>query len=167
MMEGVSIAFGIIWIIIVVSIISRIAKGASNVNKAQQQARARMQQQFGASAQQQERQVYDAQQENLDRIRRLDQSRTAGRAQSGSYSQSSQYNRAYGSKPVDVKTSSVLLEDRRNDWLAQQLREEAASKRRFSSDLGASHEAECAADDLRRDHRKRHNTTGINRSTFR
>jgi hypothetical protein len=61
----------------------------------------------------------------------------------------------------------VLLEDRRNDWLAQQLREEAAIKRRGSSDLGASHEVECAADDLKQSHVRRHNTNGINKRTFR
>ena len=61
----------------------------------------------------------------------------------------------------------VLQEDRKNDWLAKQLREEANIARRSDLDLGAAHERECAADDLRRDHRKRHNTTGISRSTFR
>ena len=166
-MEAVSVVFGIIWIIIVISIISRIAKGAANVNKTQQQVRQNLQQ-FQASAPQQYRAVYDAQQENLDRIKRLDQNSSAKRVPASSYSQASQYNRAYSSKPVDVKTTSVLLEDRRNDWLAQQLREEAAVKRRgMLSDLGAAHEVECAADDLKQSHVRRHNTNGINKRTFR
>ena len=61
----------------------------------------------------------------------------------------------------------VLLEDRRNDWLAKQLREEAAIKRRGSIyDLGASHDVSCDADNLKRYHTKRHNTNGLNRQTF-
>ena len=159
-MEVVSILFGLIWMIVVITIIVRVAAGASKAAR-QQQISQRLQQP------QQNRAVYDAQQQNLDRMKRLDQSSSARRVPSGSYSQAQQYNRAYSSKPVDVKTTSVLLEDRRNDWLAQQLREEAALKRRAGADLGAVHEVECAADDLKRSHARRHNTTGINRNTFR
>lgn len=160
-MEVVSILFGLIWMFVVITIIVKVASGASKAAKTQQQIAQRVQQM------QQNRAVYDAQQQNLDRMRRLDQSSSARRAPSGSYSQAQQYDRAYASKPVDVKTQSVLFEDRKNDWLARQFREEAALKRRAGMDLGAAHEVECAADDLKRSHVRRHNTTGLNRSTFR
>ena len=63
--------------------------------------------------------------------------------------------------------NDVLLEDRRNDWLAKQLREEAAIKRRGSIyDLGASHDVNCDAEDNRLFHVKRHNTNGLNRRMF-
>ena len=174
-MEGVSVIFGIIWIIIVISIISKVAKGASDANRAQQiQQRAAANrvppQRPGASGQgQNNAQVYDAQQERLDHMKRLDGKSSVSRTPASGYKPSSAYPSArYNSRPVDVKTSSVLLEDRRNDWLAQQLREEAAARRSgMLADLGAMHEVECAADDLKRSHVKRHNTTGINRKTFR
>lgn len=53
--------------------------------------------------------------------------------------------------------SRLFKEDRQNDWLARQMREE--KKRtvwRNFSDLGARHDAVCAADLLRRDHMARH-----------
>ncbi len=51
--------------------------------------------------------------------------------------------------------TGVMLEDRKNDWLAKQLREEANIARRSDLDLGAAHERECAADDLRKASRKK------------
>lgn len=51
--------------------------------------------------------------------------------------------------------TGVMLEDRKNDWLAKQLREEANIARRSELDLGAAHERECAADDLRKASRKK------------
>lgn len=52
--------------------------------------------------------------------------------------------------------AKVLAEDRKNDWLAKQLREEARIARRNRMDLGAVHEADCDADSLKKEHRKNH-----------
>ena len=46
------------------------------------------------------------------------------------------------------------MEDRKNDWLARQLREEARIAQKSDLDLGAAHERECAADELRKVSRK-------------
>ena len=60
------------------------------------------------------------------------------------------------------------MHSKRNDWLAKQLREEAAIKRRGSVyDLGATHDVNCDADDLKKSHVRRHNTNGVNREMFR
>ena len=50
--------------------------------------------------------------------------------------------------------SGVMMEDRKNDWLARQLREEARIAQKSDLDLGAAHERECAADELRKVSRK-------------
>ena len=48
-------------------------------------------------------------------------------------------------------------EDRKNDWMARQMREEARIKRMSGTlDLGAAHDADCDADDLKKEHRKVH-----------
>ena len=71
-------------------------------------------------------------------------------------------------KASRIGESAVLLEDRKNDWLAKQLKEEAAIARRGSVyDLGAAHEVNCDADKIKREHVKRHNTNGLNRGMFR
>ena len=172
--DAFSVFFGIIWIVLIISVISGVskkAKQASRLGQTQQRP-----QQYAPRPQ--APQSYDAQQARMDQVRRLDsKSRSAGQVYgTGAFAKTadpgkisaSKIEKSFGSRVTGtLGENAVLLEDRRNDWLAQQLREEAASKRRFSSDLGAAHEAECAADDLRRDHRKRHNTTGISRSTFR
>ena len=52
---------------------------------------------------------------------------------------------------------SKELEDRSNDWLAQQLREEKAVLRRNDVfDFGALHQQQCAAEDLRNEHQGQH-----------
>ncbi|MBR6236568.1 MAG: hypothetical protein IKR16_02385 [Firmicutes bacterium] len=175
-MEVVSILFGLIWMFVVITIIVKVASGASKAAKAQQQRsqRAQQMQQFRMPSQQsqgvrsQSGKVYDAQQESMDRARQAQSFRNVPGATYGSSNTGSRsaYS-GYKSKPVDVKTQSVLFEDRKNDWLAKQFREEAALKRRAGADLGASHEVECAADELKRSHVRRHNTTGLNKSTFR
>ena len=75
----------------------------------------------------------------------------------------------YGSTRVSgIRESSVLFEDRSNDWLARQLKEEAAILRRGSQfDLGASHSASCDATSLKRQHTRRHQSSGLDRGTFR
>ena len=71
-------------------------------------------------------------------------------------------------KASSIGQSNVLLEDRKNDWLAKQLREEAIIyKRGVGFDLGASHNVSCAADDLKRGHVRVHNSNGLDRQTFR
>ncbi len=48
---------------------------------------------------------------------------------------------------------SVLMEDRKNDWLARQLREERRIRMRGDFlDLGASHDRDCDARSLKREH---------------
>jgi hypothetical protein len=47
----------------------------------------------------------------------------------------------------------ILQEDRKNDWMARQRAEEAKALRRNFSDLGALHEASCAADELKKSHK--------------
>ena len=174
-MEVFSILFGLIWMVVVISIIVKVASGASKAARTQQQISQRVQQmqQFRMPSQQsqgvrsQSGKVYDAQQESMDRARQQSFRNVPGATYGSSNTGSRGAFSGYKSNPVDVKTQSVLFEDRKNDWLAKQFREEAALKRRAGVDLGASHEVECAADDLRRSHVRRHNTTGLNKSTFR
>lgn len=146
------IIFALIWMFAVITIIVKVASGASRT--------ARMQQQTQRAQPQQ--QQFRMPPQNSQSFRSVPGA-TYGSSNTGSRSAYS------GSRPApaDVKTQSVLFEDRRNDWLAQQFREEAALKRRAGNDLGASHEVECAADDLKRSHIRRHNTTGLNQNTFR
>ena len=56
-----------------------------------------------------------------------------------------------------------MLEDRENDWLARQRREEAATERRFSAMYGLKrmHEANCPARNLRDEHRRSCDATSI------
>ena len=51
-----------------------------------------------------------------------------------------------------IAMSAVLSEDRKHDWMARQLAEEERALRRNFSDLGALHDASCAADDLKKSH---------------
>lgn len=58
-------------------------------------------------------------------------------------------------KGVSIKDSSnnMFLEDRNNDWLAKQIKEERKILSRSDMlDLGAAHEKACQADQLRRLH---------------
>ena len=156
--EAFSIIFGLIWMFVVISIIVKIAAGASKASRTQQQIRQNLQQPQRMVSQQSQGGRTGGQQ-NFRSV----PGATYGSSNTGSRSSYS----GYKSDPVDVKTTSVLFEDRRNDWLAQQFREEAAAKRSgMLADLGALHEAECAADTLKREHVKRHNTTGIKKRTF-
>ena len=175
-MEVFSIIFALIWMFVVIRIIVKIASGASKQSQVQQQVRQNLQQMpKRLDAQSNAPKVYDAQQQNLDRMKQAQTFRSVPGSTYGSTNPARQTAfSAAKSDPfragtaVDVKTSSVLFEDRRNDWLAQQLREEARLKRTGSIyDLGAAHEVECAADDLKQTHIRRHNTNGINRRTFR
>ena len=57
-----------------------------------------------------------------------------------------------GSGSATVRLSgmgSAMMEDRQNDWLARQLREEAYIARHSKLDLGAAHERECAAEEVK------------------
>ena len=60
-------------------------------------------------------------------------------------------------------TSLASIEDREHDWLARQLREEAASERRFSAMYGLkqAHKANCPARNLRDEHRRNCDAEGI------
>ena len=62
-----------------------------------------------------------------------------------------------------------LLENRENDWLARQLREEAVSAKRFSAMYGLKrmHEANCPARSLRNEHRENCDAEGIDSGTAR
>ncbi len=59
-------------------------------------------------------------------------------------------------KGSGLSACSVLMEDRSNDWLAKQLREESRIKKLSGLDLGASHSVACAADELKKFHIARH-----------
>ncbi|MBQ1465187.1 MAG: hypothetical protein IIZ17_00705 [Eubacteriaceae bacterium] len=66
-----------------------------------------------------------------------------------------------------IRENGLLLEDRKNDWLAKQMREEAEIYRRGSLyDLGAAHEADCDARRIRLFHLRTHNTNGVDKKTF-
>ncbi|MDO4939836.1 MAG: hypothetical protein Q4E54_07760 [Lachnospiraceae bacterium] len=62
-----------------------------------------------------------------------------------------------------------LLEDRENDWLARQRREEAANERHFSAMYGLkrSHEANCPAGRLKDEHRKNCDADSVDTGTVR
>ena len=66
-----------------------------------------------------------------------------------------------------IRENGLLLEDRKNDWLAKQMREEAEIYRRGSLyDLGAAHEADCDAKRIKLFHARTHNSNGVDRKTF-
>ena len=67
------------------------------------------------------------------------------------------------------RKSYRMLEDRENDWLARQRREEAASERRFSAMYGLKrmHEANCPAYNLREEHRENCDANGVDIGTVR
>ena len=158
-----SAIFGIIWVVVIVTIISKIASGASKAAKNQQQVRQNLQQ--GMITPQTPAGRAGGQQTFRSVPGSTYGSSNAARQTAYSAAKSDPYR---ARTAVDVKTHSVLLEDRKNDWLAQQLREEASLKHRIAGfDLGAYHEVECAADDLKKTHIRRHNTTGLNKKTFR
>lgn len=55
------------------------------------------------------------------------------------------------------KNAPIFMEDRANDWLARQLREEQRVLRRGETlDLGASHQADCDARSLKLSHLMAH-----------
>ena len=173
--EAFSVFFGIIWIVLIISVISgvsRKAKQASRPGQPQQRP-----QQYVPRPQ--APQSYDAQQERMDQVRRLDnKSRSAGQVYgTGAFARTanpgkisaSKIEKSFGSRVTGtLGENAVLLEDRRNDWLAKQLREEAAILKRGSLyDLGAAHDADCDADRIKRQHLRVHNSNGLDRRTFR
>ena len=163
-MEGI---FGLIWVIAIVAMIVKSAKkaGGSTAKTTRPQA------------------PYQAAQNNANRPKPLAQSqpqyssqqRAASAQRAIRESNQDRYGAAttVGSSFGQVKAnrigeSGVLLEDRKNDWLAKQLREEAAIYRRgVGFDLGAAHNVNCAADDIKRSHVRVHNSNGLDRQTFR
>ena len=182
--------FVIIWIIAIISFITKAAKNATGTSKPQQ----RTNNAYSGSRPQQIHpgQVYDAQQEAIDRQRQAQQVKQTFRnvpsstygttntsqarrvnaikeANQDRYAAAKTTGSAYGQVKVSrLGENAVLFEDRKNDWLAKQLREEAAIYRRGSGfDLGASHNASCEADMIKREHVKRHNSNGLNKQMFR
>ena len=70
-------------------------------------------------------------------------------------------------KVSSIRENGLLLEDRKNDWLAKQMREEAEIYRRGSLyDLGAAHEADCDARRIKLFHVMTHNSNGVDKKTF-
>ncbi len=57
-------------------------------------------------------------------------------------------------KPSSIRNmGSLLMEDRKNDWLARQMREEHRIKMRGDFwDLGAAHDKDCDARSLKNEH---------------
>ena len=190
--EIISGIFVVIWVIALISFIARIASGSKGQQRPGTPYTGTRPQSGNTSAPARP-QVYDAQQESIDRARQAQNFRNVPGAtygssntgsssarprQLGSYSQSRPVSSGYSQnknaamfgqvKASRIGESAVLLEDRKNDWLAKQLREEAAILRKGSIyDLGASHGVNCDADRLKKDHIKRHNTNGLNRGMFR
>ena len=202
-MEGFfSVIFGIIWIVVIISIISR-AAGRANQNRyrgtSQPSARDREAQLLAMQQQRREQMTGSASQSSQSKptfrsvpgstygtTRSVPQNQTTAQRNSGyghgafapastagkirtSTRKDTAAGSVFGSRRAGtLDESSVLLEDRRNDWLARQLREEAAIKRRGSVyDLGANHDADCDAERLRLFHIRRHNTNGLDKQTFR
>lgn len=67
----------------------------------------------------------------------------------------------YSEAPIDAPpakkkplSATVLRDDRRNDWMAKQMREEA--RIRNSTDLGAMHDASCEAREIKERHAALH-----------
>ena len=180
--------FIIIWVIAIISFITKAAKGASGQARNTQRPNT----QYSSSRPQtiHNPSAYDAQQVRMDstrqnsgkqtfrnvpsstygttnsQVRRLDAKKAINQDR---YAAASPVGSAYGQvKASRIGESSVLLEDRKNDWLAKQLREEALIYRRGNGiDLGASHNVNCEADEIKRGHARRHNSNGLDRQTFR
>ena len=196
------VIFGIIWIVVIVSIVSKVTgKGRQNPYRgtSPQSQREREAQLLAMQQQRREQMTEAASQSSSSKptfrsvpgstygtTRNVPQNQTTAQRNSGyghgAFAPSSSAGKVRTSTRKDTASgsmlgsrragtlgeNSVLLEDRRNDWLARQLREEAAIKRRGSVyDLGASHDADCDAEKLRLFHVSRHNTNGLNRQTFR
>ena len=183
--------FILIWIIAIGSFIAKAAKGASGQQRRNAQYTGSRPQTIHTPA------AYDAQQVRMDSASQASKGGQTFRNTPGStygttnqygmsspkarreaarkeanqsrYAASSTVGSAYGqTKASRLGENAVLLEDRKNDWLAKQLREEAAIYRRGSGfDLGASHNVSCDADDIKRSHARRHNSNGLDRGTFR
>ena len=172
-MEGV---FGIIWVIAIVAMIVKSAKKANGNAAKTTRPQAPYQAPQNANAAR-PRQLTPAQQSQQiqQRAQYTSQQRAAAAQRAVRETNQDRYGAAttVGSSFGQVKTSrigesGVLLEDRKNDWLAKQLREEAVIYRRgVGFDLGASHNVNCAADDLKRGHIRVHNSNGLDRQTFR
>ena len=75
--------------------------------------------------------------------------------------------KSVSSKPNKAKYDGMAafrsLENRNNDWLARQLREEKQKERLYSEMYGLKrrHEENCPADRLRREHEKSCNADGV------
>jgi len=152
---------GIVWIVIFIAIISKALKSSAN----KQNQRPRMPAQNAAPQPIAPQRSASA----PERIRRLNNygnnSYDTAAMPAG---KSRKYDGLGQRKLSNFKENDVLLEDRKNDWLAKQLREEAAILRRGDTmDLGAAHEKECDARKLKFQHILRHNTNGLDRQTFR
>ena len=177
--------FGIIWIIVLISIFSKIAqKNRQNMTRTNQQRQGQTTAAASGSASRPNfRNVPGATYGTTRNVQQTGSgtaaSRNSGYGQgafapthtSGKITASRRKDTARGfgsSQPNNITANPVLFEDRRNDWLAKQLREEAAIKRRGSIyDLGAAHDVTCDADLIKKSHVKRHNSNGLNRQTFR
>ena len=154
--------FGIIWLVVLIAIFSKASKTIKGRGQRPPQA--------GTRPAATQRPVGLYAQGNANRPRPLGAIKnTAQDSSSGdSFNEAS---RAYSMgkiKASRLSETGVLLEDRKNDWLAKQLREEAAILKRGSLyDLGAAHDVDCDADRIKRQHLRVHNSNGLDRRTFR
>ncbi len=166
--------FIIIWVIAIISFITKAAKGANGAQNNQRQntrysgTQSRPQQTvINQGSGQTFRNVPSSTYGTTNsQVRRLDAKKAINQDR---YAAASPVGSAYGQvKASRIGESSVLLEDRKNDWLAKQLREEALIYRRGNGiDLGATHNVNCEADEIKRGHARRHNSNGLDRQTFR
>ena len=187
--------FGLIWVIAVIVFIANAVKkagGGQQRSGSSPSANRNVPRQLNPQAQRP--QVYDAQQESMDRASKpaggkqtfrqvpgstygssstgSKRSSSGGKGQQfGSGQSFSEVSRAYSlgqTKASRLAETGVLLEDRKNDWLAKQLREEAYILRHGGLyDLGAMHEVNCDARSIKREHERTHNSNGLDKRTFR
>ena len=129
-------AFGLIYVIVIFVIIAKVVKNAGKNGKSI----------FGSSGQSP---AYKAVMDALDK----------GAAAAGNIT-NDKIKTTVSSKETPVNR---LLDDREHDWLAGQLREERAAKKRMSDmfELKAYHEANCDAEALRRFHASDCDAEGI------
>ncbi|MBR5741764.1 MAG: hypothetical protein IKX91_04335 [Firmicutes bacterium] len=73
--------------------------------------------------------------------------------------------RVMAGSPSSIRNVDVLMEDRQNDWLAKQLREEARAAKRTSDmfELKMEHIEDCDARDLKETHARLHRLGRLDR----
>ncbi len=166
MSSAISSAFGIIWILIWIIVVRSIIKSARSRVSSAQQSRTPVQhyergQESPAGAgshlyapagkpQRLDEIVYQTVPGEAPNAPRAAAPFAAPRASSKAVQERMKFKGEKGESYSSLK--DILQEDRKNDWMARQRAEEARALKRNFSDLGALHDASCAADELKRSH---------------